>query len=131
MWAGARDGSAGGRRLSAGRVLAGVSNDLRKELAVCVYCNCGDHDFHWNPPWHPNDYPKWPPQVPAPNPLTPIVPWGLERLREYEELLRRIKELEDKLGCPCEPNKADYLGLLRQRIEALEKRAAEKGAAPL
>ncbi len=36
----------------------------------------------------------------------------------------RVKELEDKLGCPCEPNKADYLDLLRQRIEELEKRVA-------
>jgi BMFP domain-containing protein YqiC len=54
------------------------------------------------------------------------MPWSLERLKEFEDLLRRVKELEDRLGCPCEPKEADYLALLRQRIEQLEKKAAEK-----
>jgi hypothetical protein len=53
----------------------------------------------------------------------PTNPWPIDRLKEYEEMLRRIKELEDKLGCPCEPNKADYLDLLKKRIEALEEKA--------
>lgn len=55
-----------------------------------------------------------------------VVPWKLDRLQELEDLLRRVKDLEDRLGCPCEPNKADYLGLLRERIEKLEAAAASQ-----
>ena len=58
--------------------------------------------------------------IPSPVSPAPIQPWDISRLREFEELLRRVHELEEKLGCPCEPNKADYLLLLKQRIEALE-----------
>lgn len=94
---------------------------------MCVYCMCGDWTFRHNPPWKPNDYPQWPPSVPQPVvPIPQIVPWDLQKLHEFEDLLRRVKELEDKLGCPCEPNKADYLALLKARIDALEKKAAER-----
>lgn len=93
---------------------------------MCTYCMMGDHHFRFDPPWPKKDndpaYP-WHPLIPAPiNPL-PQTPWPLDRLKEFEDLLRRVKDLEDQLGCPCEPNKADYLTLLRQRIEALEKKA--------
>ena len=71
----------------------------------------------------------WPPSVPPPAiPLSQIHPWTVDRIYEFLDLLRRVKELEDKLGCPCEPNKADYLALLRERIEVLEKAAKEKDA---
>ena len=53
-------------------------------------------------------------------------PWSLDKLTEFYDLLKRVKELEDRLGCPCEPNKADYLGLLRERIEKLERAASAK-----
>lgn len=94
---------------------------------MCLYCMVGDHFFRHDPPWPNRDpYPTHP-LIPAPlNPLMPLQPWPMDRLKELEDLLRRVKELEDKLGCPCEPNKADYLALLRQRIEALEKHAAGK-----
>ncbi len=95
---------------------------------MCVYCMCGDWTFRHYPPWSPYDpFVPWPPTVPAPLPNTPVVPWSLEQLREFQDLLRRVKELEDKLGCPCEPNKADYLDLMRRRIEDLEKRAGPGG----
>lgn len=88
---------------------------------MCLYCNFGDWQFRHDPPWEPD--PQRYPLVPSPvNPLQPVVPWDVNKLREFEDLLRRVKELEDKLGCPCEPNKADYLGILRERIEELEKR---------
>lgn len=86
----------------------------------------GDHTFRYDPPWNP-PYPQF---VPQPlNPI-PIQPWGLERLREYYDLLLKVKELEDKLGCPCEPNKADYLGMLRERIAKLEAERGDIGAPP-
>lgn len=94
---------------------------------MCVYCMIGDHHFRFDPPWRDPIDPFAPihPQVPAPiGPWTP--PWTIDRLKEFEELLKRVKELEDKLGCPCEPNKADYLALLRERIEKLELRVEGK-----
>ena len=89
---------------------------------MCTYCMVGDFWFHHYPPFTvPPTHPAYPY---VPQPLTPVLaPWDLAKLKEFEDLLRRVKDLEDKLGCPCEPNKADYLGLLRERIDELEKRA--------
>ena len=36
--------------------------------------------------------------------------------------MKEIKEMEDKLGCPCVPNKADYIGLLEKRLKFLKKK---------
>lgn len=96
---------------------------------MCLYCVMGDHFFRYDPPWpqpvYPSPFQPWHPLIPAPlDPTKTIVPWEIARLKEFEDLLRRVHELEEKLGCPCEPNKADYLSLLKQRIEALEKKAA-------
>jgi hypothetical protein len=96
---------------------------------MCAYCMCGDWQFKYNPPWPqpstPTPLQPWHPLIPAPaNPVQPVIPWSLEQLKEYRDLLLQIKELEDKLGCPCEPNKADYLELFKQRIEALEKKVS-------
>jgi hypothetical protein len=92
---------------------------------MCLYCMIGDHHFRFDPPWPNPSNPYYPihPLVPAPLMPHPTPPWGLDRLKEFEDLLRRVKELEDKLGCPCEPNKADYLALFRERIEKLEAAA--------
>lgn len=83
---------------------------------MCVYCFCGDWVFKWPPrdpyPWHP--------LIPQPINPNPFLPWPIEKLKEFEELLRRIKDLEDKVGCECEPNKADYIDLIKLRIEQLE-----------
>ncbi len=95
---------------------------------MCTYCMIADWQFQRNPPWNPHDpFTPWPPQVPRPLPQTPINPWPVDQLKEFADLLRRVKELEDKLGCPCEPNKADYLDLLRRRIEDLEKLVGPTG----
>ena len=95
---------------------------------MCVYCNMGDHTFRFDPPWRP----PFPIYVPQPvMPPAEITPWSLERLREYRDLLREIKELEDKAGCPCVPNKADYIGMFEQRIGALENgNESQKGTTP-
>jgi len=57
--------------------------------------------------------------------MTPINPWPVEQLKEYLELLKQVKEMEDKIGCPCEPNKANYIELFEQRIAALEKKTSD------
>lgn len=89
---------------------------------MCVYCSMGDRFFRYDPPWQ---MPPGTPYIPTPlNPQSP--PWPIDKLKEYLDLLERVKSLEDQLGCPCEPNKADYIGLFRERIEALEKAIAKK-----
>lgn len=87
----------------------------------------GDHTFKYDPPWaqpvFPNPVQPWHNLIPKPvNPQKEIVPWSLERLIEYRDLLKEIKELEDKIGCLCEPNKADYLDLFEKRIQALKNK---------
>ena len=89
---------------------------------MCVYCMVGDFTFPNDPPWKPQDEPLWPPQIPKPAiPPTHIIPWDLDKLEKYLDILKQIKALEDQLGCPCEPNKADYIGLIEKRIELLKK----------
>lgn len=86
---------------------------------MCVYCYCGDQIWRWDPPYDLGT--DWVPQVPKPVTGKPIDPWPLEKLQEYLELLKKIKQLEDTLGCPCEPNKADYIRMFEDRIAELEK----------
>lgn len=96
---------------------------------MCLYCNMGDFEFRHNPPWRRDSYPQFPPSVPLPAmPMMPNYEWGLDKLKEYYDLLKRVKEMEDKLGCPCEPNKADYLKLFEDRIASLEKKLGDKPA---
>ena len=91
---------------------------------MCVYCMVGDFQFKTWPPFIPD---PWPPSVPYPPQLPPnYQPWPLEQTREYLDLLERVRELEDKLGCPCEPNKADYVQMLKDRIAVLEAQPKEK-----
>lgn len=96
---------------------------------MCIYCNMGDSIFRFDPPWNPK---KWPEDVP-PSPFIPpaVTPvsdkvWPIEKLKEYLDILERIKALEDKIGCPCDPNKADYIGLFKKRIAELEKKIANR-----
>ena len=89
---------------------------------MCLYCVCGDWAFRHDPPWNP----PYSPYIPQPLVPLPIQPWPLEKLREYRDLLQQIKDLEDKIGCPCEPNKADYLELFKRQIELLEKKGESR-----
>jgi len=89
---------------------------------MCVYCYCGDWIFQNRPPWKPTEYPLWPKSVPMPiSPYAPL-PMDVDQLKKLQDLLKRVKDLEDRLGCECDPNKdADYINLLEKRIEYLEK----------
>lgn len=93
---------------------------------MCAYCMVGDEFFRHNPPW-PNQpgYP-WHPLTPMPAGPVTTSPWSLEQLKEFEDVIKRRKALEDKIGCPCEPNKADYLALIKERIEKLEAEVAKR-----
>lgn len=89
---------------------------------MCAYCFCGDWQFRHNPPWNPPGHPL----IPTPVAPGPFIPWDYTKLSEWMDLLQRIKDLEDKLGCPCEPNKADYLTLVKERLARLEEAAKPK-----
>ena len=94
---------------------------------MCLYCYCAESAFKWDPPWKPLPQNPWHPNIPYP-PVNPVVtpPWTVDRLRDFEELLKRVKALEDAMGCECvEPDKPDYIKLFEQRIEQLEKRSKE------
>ena len=86
---------------------------------MCTYCMIGDWQFRRDPPFIPTT-----PVPYLPQPILPPMwqPWQPPELKEFLDLLERVKKLEDALGCPCEPNKADYIGLLKERIAELEKR---------
>lgn len=93
---------------------------------MCVYCMIGDHPFRHDPPWKvPADHPAFP-YIPQPVVPMPAKDWPVERLREYLDLLRQVKALEDQIGCPCEPNKADYIKLFEERIAHLERELGRK-----
>lgn len=87
---------------------------------MCVYCMVGDEFFKDQNP------PVWPkPMAPfVPDPVTPpphdYVGWDVEKLKELLAILQQIKTLEDALKCPCVPAKADYIKILKDRIQALE-----------
>lgn len=91
---------------------------------MCAYCNMGDTWFRYDPPWQP----PYPPSIPQPIFPLPAMEWPLEKLKDYLRLLKEVKEMEDKLGCPCEPNKADYIGMFEARIKRLEDKAAQSAA---
>lgn len=88
---------------------------------MCCYCAMGDWAFRHDPPW---DYKEHIPYIPMPltPPSQPYKEWDMRKLQEYYDLLRKVKEMEDKLGCPCEPNKADYLKIISERLEFMKKR---------
>lgn len=93
---------------------------------MCAYCMTGDFMFRHNPPWYPPTHPQ------IPQPVAPLPqswqPWGLGQLKEFQDLLERVKRIEDALGCPCEPNKADYISLMKERIEKLEAQLSPDAA---
>lgn len=90
---------------------------------MCSYCMMGDHMFRYDPPFPtPNKL------VPQPLPGITRQDWPVERLREYLDLLREVKAMEDSIGCPCpeEREKPDYVKLFEDRIAELERKLADR-----
>lgn len=86
-----------------------------------------DHMFKFDPPWRDIPSNPWHPNIPSPVVPTLNPPWPIDRLQDFQELLKRVKKLEDQLGCECiEPDKPDYIKLFEDRITQLEKRVADK-----
>jgi hypothetical protein len=85
-----------------------------------------DHSFRYDPPWRQVPGNPWHPNIPDPVVPTLNPPWSQDRLENYLELIRRVKTLEDKMGCECiEPDKPDYIKLVEDRIIQLEERQAK------
>ena len=104
--------------------LVSAAEEGEGEIEMCAYCMLGDSWFRHDPPFDPD---RWKyPTIPQPAVPTLPPPWSLEKLKEYLEILRLVKELEDKIGCPCEPNKADYIKVLQERIDLLEHRKKKR-----
>lgn len=94
---------------------------------MCTYCFCGDSMWRHDPPWRPVPGNPWHPRIPEPVVPTVNPPWDVNRLKEFQELLERIKKLEDQLDCDCvEPDKPNYIKLVKDRIFQLEQRVADK-----
>ena len=82
---------------------------------MCVYCFIAD----WANRWIPDQPEPWSPwSIPGHSP-SPAFPWTREQLDQFEDILRKVKEMEDKLGgCPCEePGKMDFLKKIRERLD--------------
>jgi len=80
-------------------------------------------------------WPPWTPIQPLPQPPAPQPSlWTREQYEEAMDILRRIKEMEDRLGgCPCEePGKLDFLKAIEERLTRLEQaqKEAEDGREP-
>ena len=90
---------------------------------MCVYCMIADHyHTYWPYPGDPNPMPQTVPTV-------PVREWTWPQFSEFEDILRRVKELEDKVGgCPC-PNedKTAFLDDIKRRLEAIDKKLPSAG----
>jgi len=94
---------------------------------MCVYCATGDWPWRHDPPWYPQPDPRLPPPAIWPQPQ-PYQPWDVAKLKEYLELLKQIKALEDQIGgCPCpeERDKPDHIKILQDRVDELQGKIAK------
>lgn len=75
---------------------------------MCVYCMIAD----WGKEFAPPDRYQW---------TRPM-------LDQFEELLKRVKELEDKVDpCPCpDESKMDFLKEIRDKLDEIERRETSK-----
>ena len=57
----------------------------------------------------------------------PYQNWDRTALDQYKELVRRLKEVDDKLGLPdCDPTKGEFLKMIERKIDAIEKKLKTK-----
>lgn len=53
----------------------------------------------------------------------PVETWTPNMLSEYEEILRRLEEIDKKLNLPeCNPDKARFLEQIRERLDSIEEK---------
>lgn len=86
---------------------------------MCVYCMVADHIHRYWP--YPDDTS---PIIPPAKPFIPPREWTWPQFNEFEDILRRVKELEEKVGgCPC-PNedKTAFLEDIKRRLEAIDEK---------
>lgn len=56
--------------------------------------------------------------------------WDNTMLEAYKELIRRLKEIDDKLNLPdCNPNKGEFLKEIEEQIREIDK-GSQKEATP-
>jgi len=65
----------------------------------------------------PNQPFQWPPALP------PTLPWTPELLEELKKVMKRLDEIDKKLGLEhCEdPNKAKWMKAIEKRLKKVEK----------
>lgn len=91
---------------------------------MCIYSMISDWVHKYYPyEWDPNHpFPHAP--NPFDTPATPVFPWTRPQLDELEDILKRVKDLEERAGvCPCpEEGKQDFLDQIRKRLDEIERR---------
>ena len=56
--------------------------------------------------------------------------WTRPMFSEYQEIIRQLKAIDEKLGLPnCNPNKGEFLEKIEARLLAIEKRLVQRGRA--
>ena len=52
----------------------------------------------------------------------PLDTWTRPLFSEYQELIRRLEEIDKKLNLPeCNPNKGEFIKEIEKRLDRLEK----------
>ena len=89
---------------------------------MCTYCMMADHIHRYWP------YPGDPNPMPLTVPATPVRDWTWPQFNEFEDILQRIKALEEKVGgCPCpDEDKTAFLENIKRRLESIDKKLDAK-----
>ena len=87
---------------------------------MCVVSNVSDY-YKDAGPWRQHEPFQWPQAAP------PTLPWTQDSYLLLQELMKKMKELDEKLGLAnCEdPKKAEWMKSIQDRLAALEKKDAE------
>lgn len=58
--------------------------------------------------------------------------WNRPMLNEYQELIRRLEEIDKKLNLPnCNPNKGEFLKAIEERLDRIERRLDGDGGSAI
>jgi hypothetical protein len=86
---------------------------------MCAVSMISEHYYDWETARKPF---VWPPTLP------PRLPWTPEAFADLKEILRRLDELDKKLGLEhCEdPKKAEWMQQIEERLRLLEQHATAR-----